>query len=433
MLEELLRAAAESGLTIGLDRRAREFRLSFGPGAVPDGSRAVIYPLLGALEESFLITVSGAPACLMPDAFEHFSWPLGVNGPFRAIKTCQACSLKGRCPGVNGAWARAAGLLTPVLPAPAELVIELNKNCNLACRACFGRSGEELPLKTAVKALREAAALGIKSVRLTGGEPLLHPGLEGLLRLARKLGFYTLLNTNAVLFAPAAARRLAGLIDNALVSLPGADEAGHAAGSGRAGLFGRKAEAIKRLRASGVGIVRAGTVISKPLIKGYGGWVKAVADLGFDIWELYRPMMTAEALAAAPEFRISREDFIELAKKTAAQKKAGLRTVLANPVPFCALPAAARPFALGARFDDGWTRLVLDASGVYKPSYPSKKFLGRALAAAWARPFLKKTRAGAWLPLKCRRCAMLSSCLGGSRFQAGAAGNYFGADPWMNK
>ncbi len=431
MLEELLRAAGESGLELDVDRRAREFKIAFKPGAAPGKARPVVYPLLAALEDNFLVTVSGAPACLMPDAFEHFSWPLGAKGPFRRVKACRLCALSGRCPGVNLAWTKAAGLLNPVLPAPAELVIELNKNCNLACRACFGRGGEELPLKTAEKALREAAALGVKSARFTGGEPLLYPGLEKLLRLARKLGFYTLLNTNAVLFSPAVARRLKGLVDNALVSLPGVDEAGHAAGSGMAGQFGRKTAAIKRLRSSGVKVLRAGTVVSKPLLNDFSRWHKAVRRLGFDIWELYRPMMTGKALAAAAEFKISRNDLINLAKRTAALEPGRPRTVLANPVPYCAIPAAARPFALGARFDDGWTRLVLDASGVYKPSYPSAQFLGKTLAGAWAHPFLKKTRAAAWLPAKCRRCGMLSACLGGSRFQAEAAGDIFGADPWM--
>ncbi|MBI4352189.1 MAG: radical SAM protein [Elusimicrobia bacterium] len=438
MLEELLRAAAESGLEPDLDLRKREFRLRFEKGADPGKAPAVLYPLLAALEENFLVTVAGAPACLLPDAAEHFTWPLGARGPFRRAKACSACALKGRCPGVNKTWAGATGLLRPVLPCPAELVLELNKECNLACRACFGRSGEQLPLKTAETALREAAALGVKSVRFTGGEPLLHPGLEKLLRLSRKLGFYTLLNTNALLFSAAKARSLAGLIDNALVSLPGVDEAGHAAGSGKTGLFGAKLAAIKRLRSAGVKVVRAGTVVSGPLVKDFGRWHKAVKSLGFDLWELYRPMMSEEALAAAPEFRVSGSDFAELAKKLfparrsgPGGKKAGTRTVLANPVPFCALPAAARPFSLGARFDDGWTRLVLDASGVYKPSYPSKVFLGRTLAGAWKHPFLKKIRSAAWLQAECRRCAMLPVCLGGSRFQAAAAGSVFGADPWM--
>ncbi|MEK7679390.1 MAG: hypothetical protein AAB356_04285, partial [Deltaproteobacteria bacterium] len=139
MLEELLRAAAESGLEPGLDLKARELNISFRTGALPEKARGILYPILSALEESFLITVGGAPACLMPDASEHFSWPLGAKGPFRRVKACRTCSLKGRCPGVNKTWAGAAVLLKPVLPAPAELVIELNKNCNLACRACFGR------------------------------------------------------------------------------------------------------------------------------------------------------------------------------------------------------------------------------------------------------------------------------------------------------
>lgn len=431
MLERLLAAAAESGLELDLRRREREFSAAFGPGADPEKARAALYPLLAALEENYLVSIAGAPACLMPDAFEHFTWPLGARGPFRRIKACRRCAISGRCPGLNAAWVDRG--LKPVLPAPAEIVLELNKKCNLACRACFGRSGEELPLATAEKALREAAALGVKSVRFTGGEPLLYPGLERLLRLARKLGFYTLLNTNAVLLSPARARSLAGLVDNALISLPGLDEASHAAGSGRAGALAAKAAAVKRLRAAGVKVVRAGTVASSQAIKNFSRWREAAGALGFDLWELYRPMMAAAALEEAPEFDLSRREFLTLAKAVAAQPRAGVRAVLANPAPFCALPAAARPYALGARFDDGWTRLVLDAAGAWKPSYPSREFLGAGLARAWAHPFLKKMRGTGWLPKRCRTCPMLQVCLGGSRFQAGEAGNIFGPDPWMTK
>lgn len=431
MLERLLEAAANRGLDLELRRREREFSAALAPGARADEARAVLYPLLAALEDKFLVSVTGAPACLMPDAFEHFAWPRGARGPFAAAGICARCALKGRCPGLNRAWA-ACGLLKPVLPAPAEIVLELNKRCNLACRACFGRSGEELPARTAERALREAAALGVRSARFTGGEPLLYPGLEKLLKLAKRLGFYTLLNTNAVLLTPAKAKALKGLVDNALISLPGAEEAAHAAGSGARGALAAKAAAVKRLRAAGVRVVRAGTVVSDAVIDNFSRWHRAVSRLGFDIWELYRPMMTAEALRAAPEFKLSRSAFAALAKNVAAQG-GGARAVLANPVPLCALPAAARPFALGARFDDGWTRLVLDASGRYKPSYPSKVFLGENLAAAWSSPFLKKTRGCGWLPRSCRACALLSVCLAGSRWQAAAAGAPFGPDPWMGK
>lgn len=432
MLEELFLAAGEAGLRVRLDRARRELGLSLTAGAGPEKAKTAIYPLLGALENNFLITVGGAPACLAPDAFEHFTWPLGARGPFRRIRACASCALKGRCPGVNGAW-KDSSALRPVLPAPAELVIELNKRCNLACRACFGRTGEELPFRAAEKALREASALGVRSARFTGGEPLLHAGLGKLLRLAKKLGFYTLLNTNGVLITRARALALKGLVDNVLISLPGVDGVSHAFGSGRPGTLGAKAAAVKALRSAGVGMVRAGSVISAPLIKDFSRWHKAVSRLGFDIWELYRPMMTRQALAAAPEFGISKTGFSRLARKVSAQRPGLARAVLANPVPFCALPAAARPFALGARFDDGWTRLVLDASGNYKPSYPSRRFLGGQLAAAWSNRFLKRTRCGAWLPQACRSCRMLSTCLAGSRFQAQMAGSAFGPDPWMKR
>lgn len=430
MLEEIFRAADAAGLGLDLRRKERELRVSF-PAAAGPAAAGPLYALLAAVEDSLLVTVSGAPPCLMPDAFEHFTWPLGERGPFRRVPACRACLMKGRCTGLSRDW---AGKFRPgpVLPGPAELVIELNKNCNLACRACFGRTGEVLPRPAAEKALREAARLGVKSVRFTGGEPLLYPHLKGLLRLSRRLGFYTLLNTNAVLFSPARAKELKGLIDNVLVSLPGADEASHAAGCGRKGALRQKAAAVKRFRAAGAELVRAGTVISKDLIAGFGRWHAAVGRMGFDIWELYRPMMTVKALKDSPEFGVTRTEMRVLAAGVAASS-GSCRAVLANPLPFCSLPPAARPRSLGARFDDGWTRLVLDASGRYKPSYPSRRFLGASLSAAWRHPFLLKSRSGAWLPRKCRACRMLCVCLGGSRFQAEAAGDIFWPDPWMAK
>lgn len=431
MLKELFEAAASAGLGLTLLRRTRELRISFSRGSSPKEAAAALYPLLAAVEDGLLVTISGAPPCLMPDAFEHFTWPLGARAPFRRAAACRGCALKDRCPGISPALLGRFSPV-PVLPVPAEIVLELNKRCNLSCRACFGRTGEELPYARAGKALREAAKLGVRNARLTGGEPLLYPGLGRLLRLAKKLGFYTLLNTNAVLFTAAKAKEFRGLIDNALVSLPGADEASHAAGCGRPGALRLKKDAVKRFRAAGSGLVRAGSVISKGLIKDFSRWHAAVGRMGFDIWELYRPMMAEKALAGAPEFRISRKDIVSLARKLAAQS-GDTRAVLANPVPFCALPAAARPFALGARFDDGRTRLVLDASGSYKPGYPSRKFLGGGLAKAWTSRFLRKTRGSAGLPRACRACRMLCVCLGGSRFQAEAAGDIFGPDPWMKE
>lgn len=433
MLEKIFSSASAAGLDLDIDRRRKEFSIKFLPGAAPGAARSLVYPLLAALEELFQTVVYGAPACLMPDAAEHFAWPLKAQGPFRRIPACARCALKGRCPGVNRAWDGAAvrGLLCSVLPAPAELVLELSKKCNLECRACFGRAGLELPAAAAEKALREAAALGVKTARFTGGEPLLYPDLEKLLRLARRLNFYIILNSNAVLFTPGMAARLKGLVDNALVSLPGVDEAGNASGSGIEGQFGNKKKGIKRLRPSGVKILRAGTVVSKGLIFDFEKQRKAVGRLGFGIWELYRPMLDDKALKAAPEFDISAGDLKKLAAKVAAQGAGGARAVLANPVPFCALPAAARPYALGARFDDGWTRLVLDAGGFYKPSYPSRLNLGRSLEGAWAGKYLKKLRGGAWLQPECRVCRLLAQCLGGSRFQAEAAGSLYGRDPLM--
>jgi len=93
MLEDIFLAADEAGINARLDRSRRELGLSLTAGTGPEKTKAALYPLLGALENNFLVTVGGAPACLAPDAFEHFTWPLGARGPFRRIKACASCAL----------------------------------------------------------------------------------------------------------------------------------------------------------------------------------------------------------------------------------------------------------------------------------------------------------------------------------------------------
>ena len=64
------------------------------------------------------------------------------------------------------------------------LRLSLTARCNLACPYCLP-DGQEAPglLNQAqqLAVLRAACRLGVQSLRLTGGEPLLCPGLEPLL------------------------------------------------------------------------------------------------------------------------------------------------------------------------------------------------------------------------------------------------------------
>ncbi|TGG77945.1 MAG: GTP 3',8-cyclase MoaA [Aphanocapsa feldmannii 277cV] len=115
--------------------------------------------------------------------------------------------------------------------APGVLRLSLTARCNLACRYCCPDSHEPSGLLTDSQRLmlvREAAALGWRQLRLTGGEPLLHGSLTALIARIRRQTCVAevALTSNGVLLTRSLAQALrqAGL-DRLTLSLDGADPA----------------------------------------------------------------------------------------------------------------------------------------------------------------------------------------------------------------
>ena len=109
------------------------------------------------------------------------------------------------------------------------LRLSLTARCNFACPYCLPDSQEPpglLTLEQRVAVVEAAVALGVRSLRLTGGEPLLHPQVEeliGALQPLRAAGLEDIaLTTNGTLLTAerATALRLAGL-DRITISLDG--------------------------------------------------------------------------------------------------------------------------------------------------------------------------------------------------------------------
>ena len=109
-----------------------------------------------------------------------------------------------------------AALWRDKAPILTHLDLELTERCNNDCIHCNisrpERDGEahERELKSGEwrGILEEAAELGVLSVQLTGGEPLLREDFEELYLLARRLGLRVQLFTNGRLITP----RLADLL-----------------------------------------------------------------------------------------------------------------------------------------------------------------------------------------------------------------------------
>ena len=77
-------------------------------------------------------------------------------------------------------------------PLPQSVGIEITSRCNLACRHCFNRSGEgrveELSLAALVDLFDQCRAMGLTSVRISGGEPTLHRDFPAVVAAATERG-----------------------------------------------------------------------------------------------------------------------------------------------------------------------------------------------------------------------------------------------------
>ena len=162
------------------------------------------------------------------------------------------------------------------------LRLSLTARCNLACPYCLPDGVEPPGLLTLAQRLRvieAAVALGARSLRLTGGEPLLHPQLEELIRAvqplrARGLGEIALTSNGVLLSAERArALRAAGL-DRITLSLDGTTGATVARmaglGDGAAGerTLARVLAAIEHARAAGFDPAQGGLKLNAVIQRG---------------------------------------------------------------------------------------------------------------------------------------------------------------------
>jgi MoaA/NifB/PqqE/SkfB family radical SAM enzyme len=83
-----------------------------------------------------------------------------------------------------------------------KITVAITAHCNLRCQGCrYGRDfmpGSILRYGIVEELLEDAAAAKIPSVRLYGGEPLLHPQLPKMFETASRLGVDAYLTTNAL-------------------------------------------------------------------------------------------------------------------------------------------------------------------------------------------------------------------------------------------
>ena len=123
---------------------------------------------------------------------------------------------------------------TRTFVGPEQVVIDLTNRCNNNCIGCWTRSpllrekqpdmswiSEEIPFDSVIHLLNDLHDLGTRRVRFTGGgDPLIHPRLDEILRACKQRNLITCITTNGTLITEKRAALFAELpIDELAVSI----------------------------------------------------------------------------------------------------------------------------------------------------------------------------------------------------------------------
>lgn len=315
-----------------------------------------------------------------------------------------------------------------------QIYFYLTDACNLCCRHCWiaphfhsdASSGAVLPLGLFRSILDQAGPLGLSSVKLTGGEPLLHPQISEMLDLLREEKTPVVIETNGVLCSPGLADKIAACTGAFVsVSLDGADAGTHEWVRGVPGCFDAALEGIRNLVRSGLRPQIIMTIMgrNKDQLEALVHLAETVGACSVK-FNLVQPTARGEKLHTAGEV-LDVEEIVELGRwvESSLSRSAAVPVIFHHPPAF-------RPLGrmFGDRGDGCGICGVLGILGVLADgSYalcgigetiPEMVFGHAAqdrLEAVWARtPVLQEIREG--LPHRmggvCRNCLMKVFCLG---------------------
>jgi pyrroloquinoline quinone biosynthesis protein E len=312
-------------------------------------------------------------------------------------------------------------------PRPFTLIAELSYRCPLKCVYCsnpldYGRHADELDTATWLRVFQEAEDLGVVTLNLTGGEPLVRDDLEALIEGGRRLELYINLITSGI---PLSRERLARFralgLDNVQISIQDvrAAESDRIAGV-RA--FDRKLEVARWVKELGFPLT-LNVVLHRENLGRVDEVVRLAERLGADRLELANTQYLGWALLNRPALLPTRAQ-LEQARVVAAEARQRLRgrmeVLFVTPDYYTDLPKACM---------DGWGRrfLVVSPDGLVLPCHAAHTLPGlvfqnvreASLAAIWRdSPGFNAFRGEDWMLDPCRRCDRRTVDFGGCRCQA---------------
>lgn len=172
----------------------------------------------------------------------------------------------------------------PYFATVPSVGIEITSRCNLSCRHCFNNSGEgvvqELSQADLGNIFAQVHEMGQIRIRLSGGEPTLHPDFGAIVREAGRWGLYVSVNSHG-LYSPQLRAQISELpIELYIISLEGLREANDCIRG--AGTFDRAVDAVTWLHALGRAVT-LGIHLRRSNIDDIPGLISMASELGVGI------------------------------------------------------------------------------------------------------------------------------------------------------
>ncbi len=291
------------------------------------------------------------------------------------------------------------------IPSLRYLLLHITTRCNLECAHCFLGDTRplDMPLDQIVRAMEQFDEMQGLRLLISGGEPLLHPGIWDLNEYFDRFSFRTVILSNGTTLAdPHIVERLRA--QEVQVSLDGVGIS-HDILRGT-GTYEKSLRGLENLVASGIDVSVATMAHAKNL-GDFDALEKIVRSLGAKEWNIDMPAHAGRWSRGGPL-----EAHPEIAGSVLKRAYGGGAHYSSNG-----------DWACGAHLCAVMTDGTICKCGFYA-DLPSGA-LADGLARGWEK--IPRTKIG---QLRCD-CDIVGECRGGCRYRAEIAGDRFGKDPVM--
>lgn len=301
-----------------------------------------------------------------------------------------------------------------VLSAPIHYVLELTPNCNNGCIGCgnvFPDRGIPFLSADQWQDVLIRLAPHAANLRLSGGEPTLHPEFETIIKAICEINVSVALFTNARWINP---DRIISLLDDIpqnkglLISLHGANPEVHEAFTCVKDSFTETVQNIKQAVNANINVATS-TIITNKNYSQISDIIAFTAELGVEraFFARYLPVENNSVTPTADQLR-------EAIKTIEIQRKDDARAEFSVCIPRCFTSSSSEGCFAGV------TYCVIDPWGNVRPCTHTSLICGNLLKQSiqeiWHSPEMQRWRD--MIPAQCHSCLEFSKCHGGCRAAA---------------